>query len=186
MCRIKTESLITNHCRIRHYFPDDLSKVTRLVVVTSQDERRVLAPWGLFSLSIVVVLLVLLMPLAGASYHTLRAARRMQQLQDELEKLAHTDFLTEAEYRRVFGDDTQHPFTGIDYVNLYKELAAPGQVEVYLANDPRAAQNRRITITVLTQEAEERLLGKQAPSAQQDNKLQSEKQENPTPEPQTP
>jgi len=55
-----------------------------------------------------------------------------------------------------------------------------------LPNDPRAAQNRRITITVLTQEAEERLLGKQAPSAQQDNKLQSEKQENPTPEPQTP
>ena len=39
----------------------------------------------------------------------------------------------------MFGDATQHPFTGIDYVNLYKELAAPGQVEVYLANDPRAA-----------------------------------------------
>ena len=73
-----------------------------LVVVTSQDERRVLAPWGLFSLSIVVVLLVLLMPLAGASYHTLRAARRMQQLQDELEKLAHTDFLTGLDNRRHF------------------------------------------------------------------------------------
>ena len=58
--------------------------------------------------------------------------------------------------------------------------------DLLLPNDPRAAQNRRITITVLTQEAEERLLGKQAPSAQQDNKLQSEKQENPTPEPQTP
>lgn len=58
--------------------------------------------------------------------------------------------------------------------------------DLLLPNDPRAAQNRRITITVLTQEAEERLLGKQAPSAQQDNKLQSEKQENPTPESQTP
>ena len=51
-------------------------------------------------------------------------------LMDERGINPHTDFLTEAEYRRVFGDDTQHPFTGIDYVNLYKELAAPGQVEV--------------------------------------------------------
>lgn len=60
-------------------------------------------------------------------------------LMDERGINPHTDFLTEAEYRRMFGDATQHPFTGIDYVNLYKELAAPGQVEVYLANDPRAA-----------------------------------------------
>jgi chemotaxis protein MotB len=56
-------------------------------------------------------------------------------------------------------------------------------------DDPRAPQNRRITITVLTHEAEERLLGKQAPSAQQDNKLESEnmeKQENSPPARQTP
>lgn len=53
--------------------------------------------------------------------------------------------------------------------------------DLLLPNDPRAPQNRRITITVLTREAEERLLGKQEPSAQQDNKLQAEKQENSTP-----
>lgn len=35
--------------------------------------------------------------------------------------------------------------------------------DLLIAEDPRAPQNRRITITVLTQEAEERLLGKQAP-----------------------
>ena len=53
--------------------------------------------------------------------------------------------------------------------------------DLLLPDDPRAPQNRRITITVLTREAEERLLGKQEPSAQQDNKLQAEKQENSTP-----
>lgn len=53
-------------------------------------------------------------------------------------------------------------------------------------DEPRAAQNRRITITVLTHEAEERLLGKQAPSVHQDSKLDTEKQENHTPAPQTP
>ena len=53
-------------------------------------------------------------------------------------------------------------------------------------NDPRAAQNRRITITVLTHEAEERLLGKQGASAQEDNKLNAEKRENARPAVQTP
>ena len=61
------------------------------------------------------------------------------ELMDEHGINPHADFLTEAEYRRMFGEATRHPFTGIDYVNLYKELAAPGQIEVYLANDPRAA-----------------------------------------------
>ena len=46
-------------------------------------------------------------------------------------------------------------------------------------DDPRAPQNRRITITVLTHEAEERLLGKQTPTVHPDSKLDMEKQENP-------
>ncbi|MBD7959843.1 MULTISPECIES: flagellar motor protein MotB [Comamonas] len=53
-------------------------------------------------------------------------------------------------------------------------------------DEPRAAQNRRITITVLTHEAEERLLGKQTPSVYQDSKLNTEKQENHPPASQTP
>ncbi|CAB5677907.1 flagellar motor protein MotB [Comamonas aquatica] len=53
-------------------------------------------------------------------------------------------------------------------------------------DDPRAPQNRRITITVLTHEAEERLLGKQTPTVHPDSKLETEKQENPSPAPQTP
>ncbi len=45
------------------------------------------------------------------------------------------DVLTEAEYRRLFGENA-HPFTGVDYVALYRELA-PG-ADIILANDPRA------------------------------------------------
>lgn len=53
-------------------------------------------------------------------------------------------------------------------------------------DNPRHAQNRRITITVLTHEAEERLLGKRDTAAQEDAKLITEKQDNPVPAPQTP
>ncbi|WP_343628758.1 flagellar motor protein MotB [Comamonas aquatica] len=58
--------------------------------------------------------------------------------------------------------------------------------DLLLPNEPRAPQNRRITITVLTHEAEERLLGKQTPTVHPDSKLETEKQENPPPAPQTP
>lgn len=47
------------------------------------------------------------------------------------------DLLTESEYRKVFGEDVKHPFTGIDYIEYYKSLGEPGQVEVILANDPK-------------------------------------------------
>lgn len=58
--------------------------------------------------------------------------------------------------------------------------------DLLLPNEPRAPQNRRITITVLTHEAEERLLGKQTPTVHPDSKLETEKQDNPPPAPQTP
>ena len=53
-------------------------------------------------------------------------------------------------------------------------------------DNPRAAQNRRITITVLTHEAEERLLGKRDQAVQQDSKLSGEKLDNSRPAPETP
>lgn len=51
----------------------------------------------------------------------------------------HTDFLTEEDYRRIFGENSAHAFTGIDYVKLYKELAPAGKIHIYFTNDPRAA-----------------------------------------------
>jgi hypothetical protein len=51
----------------------------------------------------------------------------------------YTDVLSEDRYRDLFGDNVVHPFTGIDYIRHYKELAPEGNVEVYLANNPLVA-----------------------------------------------
>lgn len=50
-----------------------------------------------------------------------------------------TDVLSEEKYRQLFGY-TKHPFTGVDYVEYYKELvtAEGAEVEIVLANDCRS------------------------------------------------
>ena len=50
-----------------------------------------------------------------------------------------TDILSEARYRELFGC-RKHPFTGVDYVEYYKELiqSTGCEVEIILANDCRA------------------------------------------------
>lgn len=58
---------------------------------------------------------------------------------DELGVNPYTDVLSEANYRELFGSQIEHPFTGIDYVRYYKELASNGNIEIILANDPRVA-----------------------------------------------
>lgn len=45
------------------------------------------------------------------------------------------DVLTEAQYRDIFGEHVPHQFTGVDYVQMYKNMAAAGQMEIYLTND---------------------------------------------------
>lgn len=61
-------------------------------------------------------------------------------MMDELGINPYQDLLTEAEYRKLFGEKVVHPFTGIDYVELYKNIAKD-QIKIYLANDPRVALN---------------------------------------------
>ena len=53
----------------------------------------------------------------------------------------YTDVLTEEDYRMAFGHSFKHPFTGLDYIDLYKSLAADANIEIVLANDYRAALN---------------------------------------------
>jgi len=48
----------------------------------------------------------------------------------------YTDVLTETRYREIFGYNTLHPFTGMDYVEFYKNLNP--NIEVILANNPAA------------------------------------------------
>jgi F420-0:gamma-glutamyl ligase len=47
----------------------------------------------------------------------------------------HTDVLDEKFYRDLFGFETKHPFTGIDYVEYYKSFGE--HIEIIFANDPR-------------------------------------------------
>jgi len=56
---------------------------------------------------------------------------------DELGIYPPTDVLSEADYRRLFGERVLHPFTGIDYVQMYKDLAVNDNISIFLANDPR-------------------------------------------------
>ncbi|NMA86012.1 MAG: F420-0--gamma-glutamyl ligase [Tissierellia bacterium] len=48
----------------------------------------------------------------------------------------YTDVFDENEYRKLFGENVYHPFTGIDYVKAYKDLAINNNIEIYLSNDP--------------------------------------------------
>lgn len=52
----------------------------------------------------------------------------------------YSSVLTEKEYRKLFGEKVLHPFTGIDYVEMYKEMGK-GNIDIYFANDPRAILN---------------------------------------------
>src|SRR5699024_10440955 len=49
---------------------------------------------------------------------------------------SYTDNLTEKEYRELFGEKVIHPFTGIDYVKVYKDLAVNDNIEIHLTNNP--------------------------------------------------
>lgn len=53
----------------------------------------------------------------------------------------YTDVLSEADFRRMFGNGYLHPFTGLDYIKLYKSLAENDNIEIVLANDYKAALN---------------------------------------------
>lgn len=59
---------------------------------------------------------------------------------DELKINPHTDVLTEEDYRRMFGQKVAHPFTGIDYVSLYRKVCNDN-VDIYFSNDPRIILN---------------------------------------------
>ncbi|MBQ8427138.1 MAG: coenzyme F420-0:L-glutamate ligase [Clostridia bacterium] len=54
----------------------------------------------------------------------------------------YTDVLTEKEYRELFGD-AKHTFTGVDYVEYYKQLVNEmgAECEIIFANNPKAILN---------------------------------------------
>lgn len=69
------------------------------------------------------------------------------------------DTITEAEYRRMFGERVEHQFTHVDYIALYKECA-PNAV-VFLSNDPRTMlsyTDQIIACDIHTRERTKRIL----------------------------
>jgi len=46
-----------------------------------------------------------------------------------------TDSFDERGFRAIFGNNTVHPFTGVDYVSYYKSLGS--NIEIVFSNDPR-------------------------------------------------
>jgi F420-0:gamma-glutamyl ligase len=58
---------------------------------------------------------------------------------DEKNVNPYTDNFTEAEFRKIFGMDTVHSFTGVDYIEYYKEIG--GNCEIIFSNDPRHILN---------------------------------------------
>lgn len=59
---------------------------------------------------------------------------------DEVNVDPYTDVLDEKKYREVFGEEVSHPFTGIDYVRLYKEIGGDN-LEIIFSNNPRTILN---------------------------------------------
>ncbi|MFU0799363.1 MAG: coenzyme F420-0:L-glutamate ligase [Xylanivirga thermophila] len=58
---------------------------------------------------------------------------------DDLDKNGinpYSDTLTEEDFYHYFGQDIVHPFTGVNYIEFYKELAE--DVTIIFSNDPRA------------------------------------------------
>lgn len=51
----------------------------------------------------------------------------------------YTDVLTKEKFRSVFGDAFRHPFTGLDYIDLYEQLGTESNITIVLANDPLRA-----------------------------------------------
>ncbi len=49
------------------------------------------------------------------------------------------DVLTEETYRQYFGHRFLHPFTGMDYIDLYKSFAIDDNIRIVLANDHQVA-----------------------------------------------
>lgn len=58
------------------------------------------------------------------------------EIMDELNVNPYTDVLSEKDYRRLFGEKVSHPFTGIDYVDIYRQIGQEN-IEIIFSNNPR-------------------------------------------------
>ncbi|NMA42204.1 MAG: F420-0--gamma-glutamyl ligase [Oligosphaeraceae bacterium] len=57
---------------------------------------------------------------------------------DDLEVDVGRQVFDENSFRALFGGEIRHPFTGLDYVALYKDIIGSDKAAIYLGNDPRS------------------------------------------------
>lgn len=55
---------------------------------------------------------------------------------EELKINPYSDILSESDYRSLFGENVEHPFTGVDYVDVYKEIGKEN-IEIIFSNNPK-------------------------------------------------
>lgn len=75
----------------------------------------------------------------------------------------YVETLTEVQYRKYFGEEVLHPFTGIDYVKYYKSLVDDDKITLIFSNDPTTILSHTkkvITADVHTRHRSKRLLKK--------------------------
>jgi len=58
---------------------------------------------------------------------------------DEKGANPYSDSFTESQFRSIFGMETVHSFTGVDYIEYYKQIG--GNCEIVFSNDPRYILN---------------------------------------------
>lgn len=66
---------------------------------------------------------------------------------DELGLNPYKDIFNEKKYREMFGEKVYHRFTGIDYIDFYRDLVGD-KIEFIFSNDPREALNHAQEVLV--------------------------------------
>ncbi len=79
-----------------------------------------------------------------------------ENLMDDKNIDPYNDVLTEKEYRKLFGENVKHEFTGVDYVQFYKDLGGE-QLEIIFSNNPKTILNYSNDVLVASVHTRERM-----------------------------
>lgn len=79
-----------------------------------------------------------------------------ENLMDDKNIDPYNDVLTEKDYRRLFGKNVKHEFTGVDYVQFYKDLGGE-QLEIIFSNNPKTILNFSKDVLVASVHTRERM-----------------------------
>lgn len=72
------------------------------------------------------------------SYPSDEVGNRLMDIEkmEELKINPYSDVLSESDYRKFFGEKVAHPFTGVDYVDIYKKIGKEN-IEIVFSNNPK-------------------------------------------------